>query len=386
MSKEDVSVDDKTEIEQDLLESLNNSKDPDAKVAAVRMVEEKYYTSLKSRVIFLISTIFLLFLFIIIGASLGAADISLKDVFLTFLGKGTEKSAIIIFRIRVPRVLSAVLVGLTLSITGAAIQTILRNPLGSPFTLGLSPAASFGAAFAVIILGAGSVHSSVSDAVIISNPYIVTITAFSWCIVASTIILILIKVKDARPETIILIGVIVGSLFNAGTTALEYFADTVQLSSIIYWTFGDLSKCNWDSLILITIIILPCSLYFIKNSVKFNALNLGDDVAKSLGIDPDRIRITSMVIISLMNAVVISFFGIIAFVGLVVPHIVRRFIGSNEQRYVLIGSGLFGGLFLLIADTLARTIISPLILPVGVLTSFIGAPLFIYLLVKRKAI
>ena len=181
----------------------------------------------------------------------------------------------------------------------------------------------------------------------------------------------------------ILTGVILSSLFEALTTALQYFASDVQVASIIFWTFGDLSSSTWQKFFILLIIIVPSLAFFMKNAWNYNVLNTGDETAMSLGVNPERMRISGMVVASLVVSVVIAFFGIIAFVGLVVPHIVRRIIGSDE-RYLIPASSLFGGLFLLIADTVARTIISPVVLPVGIITSFLGAPLFLYLLLKKE--
>ncbi|MCK4996735.1 iron ABC transporter permease [Candidatus Pacearchaeota archaeon] len=341
-----------------------------------------YKKHIKKNIIFLLITSILLSLFILIGLTMGSMKMTLSEVLLGIARKGeNEIFSQIIFHIRLPRVLSAVLAGAALAISGAAMQCILRNPLGSPFTLGISHSAAFGAAFAVIVLGAGSTHSSNTDAVIFNNPYIITISAFTFSMISSMFILFISKLKGAKPETMILTGIALGSLATAGYTSLQYFADDIQLSSIIFWTFGDLGRGNWKDFIILSLVIVPSTIYFIKNSFNYNVLDAGDETAKSLGINVKGLRLWGMLIASLSTALVVSFFGIIAFVGLVVPHIVRRIIGSNE-RFLIPASAIFGALFLLISDTIARTIISPIVLPVGILTSFLGAPLFLYLLIR----
>ncbi|MFW9987551.1 MAG: FecCD family ABC transporter permease [Candidatus Odinarchaeota archaeon] len=350
------------------------------KAEEIRKDFEKYN---KRREYFIILNSFLILFFIIIGISLGAYDISFFDTVNVLLGGGERINSLMIWRIRMPRVLSALLAGIALALAGVSMQTILQNPLGSPFTLGLSQAAVFGVSFAIVVLGAGSIHSDASDAVLISNPYSVTFYAFFSSLFCTAIILLLIKFKNARPETMILTGVILGSLFGALTTALQYFASDVQIASIVFWTFGDLSRSTWENFFILLLIILPALIFFIRNAWNYNVLNTGDETAESLGVNTERIRISGMVVASLVVSVVVAFFGIIAFVGLVVPHIVRRIIGSDE-RYLILASSLFGGLFLLIADIIARTIISPIVLPVGILTSFLGAPLFLYLLLKKE--
>ncbi len=346
-------------------------------------IQKKFEKFNRRREYFIILNFLFIAIFIIVGISLGAYQISFFDIINVLFGGGDEVSRLIILRIRLPRVLSAFLAGMALALAGIIMQTILRNPLGSPFTLGISQAAVFGVAFAIIFLGAGSTHSQASDAVLISNPYSVTFFGFLSSLSCTALILMLIKFKNAKPETMILTGIILGSLFQALTASLQYFASDVQVAAIIFWTFGDLSRSDWNDFLLLLFIIIPALLFFIRNAWNYNVLNTGDETSKSLGINPDRIRISGLVIASLIVSVVVALFGIIAFVGLVVPHIVRRIIGSDE-RYSIPSSALFGGLFLLIADILARTIISPIVLPVGILTSFLGAPLFLYLLLKKE--
>ena len=346
-------------------------------------IKKNYKKFNKRRENFIILTLFLIFIFIIIGITLGPVEISFFDTIKVLFGGGESIHNLIIWRIRMPRVLSAFIAGIALALAGVSLQTILRNPLGSPFTLGISQAAVFGVSFAVIVLGAGSVHSDVSDAVIINNPYSVTIFAFLFSLLSTIIMLLLIKFKNAKPETMILTGIIIGSLFGALTASIQYFASDVQIASILFWMFGDLSRSTWENFFLLLIIITPALIFFIRNAWNYNVLNSGDETAESLGVNTDKIRISGMLVASLVVSVVTAFFGIIAFVGLVVPHIVRRIIGSDE-RYLIPASSLFGGLFLLIADIIARTIISPIVLPVGILTSFLGAPLFLYLLLKKE--
>ncbi len=171
------------------------------------------------------------------GISLGAANISISDSLIYLFSADDHVKHQIIMNIRLPRVIAAVLCGVALSVSGTAMQSILRNPLGSPFTLGISNAAAFGAAFAVVIFGAGSMQSSVNDSVMINNPYIITISAFLWGLVSAGLILIVARARGATPENMILTGIIAGSLFIALTTGLQYVADEVQLAAIVFWTF-----------------------------------------------------------------------------------------------------------------------------------------------------
>ncbi len=337
------------------------------------------YNRKKRRYLWIV--LILMILLSVIGISLGPSDISLKDLFAVVSGKGNIPTSHIILNLRLPRIFAAILSGLALSVSGVVMQSILRNPLGSPFTLGISNAAAFGAAFAVIIMGTGSTYSASSDAVLLMNPYLTAASAFFWSLIASLLILLVARKKGATPENMILTGIIASSLFTALTTGLQYIADDIQLSAIVFWTFGDLSKGGWKELIIQSVIIIPVLIYFYYNRWNYNALDSGDEAAQSLGANISSLRTGGMIAASLATAAIVSFYGIIAFVGLVVPHIARRVIGTNE-RFLIPGSAITGAVFLLGCDIIARTIISPMILPVGILTSIIGAPLFIFLLVK----
>ncbi|MGC9472221.1 MAG: FecCD family ABC transporter permease [Bacteroidales bacterium] len=333
----------------------------------------------KSRFLWLVA--FLILLLALAGLDLGPSDMGLQDGIRSLLSGENATHRSILLQLRLPRVLAAILAGVALSVSGVVMQSVLRNPLGSPFTLGISNAAAFGAAFAVIILGAGNMQSNSSDAVLIVNPYLVTLSAFLWSLLACFLILLVARKRGATPENMILAGIIASSLFTALTTGLQYVADDVELAAIVFWTFGDLSKGGWRELLLQTVILVPAMVYFYRNRWNYNALDSGDETARSLGVNSYRLRLTGLVMASLATAAVVSFYGIIAFVGLVIPHMVRRLIGS-DQRFLLPGAAMTGAAFMIGCDILARTVISPMVLPVGILTSLVGAPLFIFLLVK----
>ncbi|PLX01027.1 MAG: iron ABC transporter permease [Marinilabiliales bacterium] len=342
-------------------------------------INSKYRLTLRKKSIFMILVFVLLLVFMLMGLCLGAFRTGLSETLMALFQKGESNFIHIVWNIRMPRVLSAVIAGSALSVSGAAMQGILKNPLASPVTLGISHAAAFGAAFAIIILGAGSSFAGSEN--FFNAPYIVNSSAFVWSLISTAFILLLSRLKGSTPEIIILSGVVASSLFVAGTSALQYMADDIQLSSIVFWMFGDLGKASWNDFYILSIVTVLALSYFIFNRWNYNAMNAGDEVAKSMGVKVERLRIVSMLVASLVTAMVVSFYGIIGFVGLVVPHITRRIIGSDD-RFLIPASALAGGVFLLVSDIAARTILSPVIIPVGILTSFIGAPLFIYLLIK----
>lgn len=345
------------------------------------LIQYKKYRARNAR--FILILVVLLGLIGLGALVLGSHRIGWAELWALFTGEGIEMNHQIIFNIRLPRILATIITGIILSVSGAIMQILLRNPLASPYTLGISNAAAFGASFGIVFLGAGTDIARSSDLFMITNPYIVTLSAFLGSLSGLAIILLIIKVKQASVETIILSGVIINSLFGAGIAIMQYVANNVQLASIVFWNFGDLGRSDWNKLIFLTIVLIPALIYFHYKRWDYKVLGSGDDYAQSMGVRSQRIRVMGLVITSLITAVAVSFFGVIAFVGLVVPHIVRKFIGDNEE-FLITGSAVFGGMFLLLCDTVARTIISPVILPVGILTSFLGVPLFLFLLTRKR--
>jgi len=266
-------------------------------------------------------------------------------------------------------------------VAGVAMQSILGNPLGSPFTLGISNAGAFGAAVSVIVLGTGQMHSTVADAVTLNNPYLTTIVASIFCLLATGVILLISRVRGASPEVMVLAGVARSSLFTAGTMFLQYFASDAQLAAVVFWTFGDVGRINWPELGIMSFVVVAATIFFIANRWNYNSIDAGDEAAKGLGVNVEGVRNIGMIVAALVSAVIVSFLGVIGFVGLVCPHMVRRLIG-DDQRYLIPGSCVMGGVLLLASDTVARVIVAPYILPVAVLTAFMGAPVFIYLLLR----
>ncbi|WP_434075581.1 FecCD family ABC transporter permease [Moorella naiadis (nom. illeg.)] len=309
----------------------------------------------------------------------GSAELTPGQVLLTLLGQVEGRSQVIIWHIRLPRVLAALTAGAGLAVAGCVMQNILRNPLASPFTLGVSQGAAFGAAVAILTLGAGSTSRTGADAVLINNPYLVTSFAFQGALAATLVILLLSRYKGVSPEAMVLAGVALGSLFSAGTIILQYFASDVQVAAMVFWTFGDIGRASWRDLGIMAAVTGAGLLYFMANRWNYNALDSGAETAKGLGVSVARIRLTGMFVASLITAALVAFLGIIGFIGLVGPHLMRRVIG-DDHRFLIPAAGVMGGLLLLAADTLARTVMKPVVLPVGAITSFMGAPLFLYLL------
>ncbi|OBR90134.1 hemin transport system permease protein HmuU [Clostridium ragsdalei P11] len=349
-------------------------------------IHENYerYTGRKKIVILFV--LLLIIIFSLFSICAGSSNIKPYQILMTIFQNGDGLSNVVIWNIRLPRVLAAIIAGAGLSVAGCVMQSNLRNPLASPSTLGISSAAAFGANIAIIVFGAGSVKSTGSDAVLINNPYIVTICAFSFSMLATVVILMIAKLRSLSSEAVLLAGVAIGSLFSAGITLVQYFAQDVQVAAVVFWTFGDLGRASWKEVIIMAILIIASVIYFVIRQWDYNAMDSGEEAAKSLGVSVERVRFGGMFVSSLITAAAVSFLGIIGFIGLIGPQIMRRIIGG-DHRFLIPASALMGSLLLLVSDTLARTIISPIILPVGAITSFMGAPMFLYLLMrgyKRK--
>ena len=298
-------------------------------------------------------------------------NISLKDIF--------ENAAV--KNVRLPRVITAVFVGASLAVSGAVMQCVLRNPLASSFTLGISQGAAFGAAFAIIYLGAGILHRT-GEGVTISNPYIVPVFAFIGALLSVKIVLILSKIRDLSPEAMILAGIAMASFFQASTMLMQYFSQNeVLIASVVFWTFGDVGRTVWREAAIIALSFLAVFLIFLRRAWDYNALLSGDEVAKTLGVDPKRVRVEGLLLSAFLTAICVSFTGIIGFVGLISPHVVRMFLGE-DYRFLLPLSAVVGSLMLLLADSFGRAILFPVIIPVGIVTAFVGAPVFIYLLLR----
>lgn len=337
------------------------------------MVLEVYREKLRRRMFFLVLLIGIFFLSIFLGISIGCVDIPLNTVWEIIFNHYSENRVylVIIWEIRIPRVLIAAFVGAALAVSGCLIQSILRNPLASPYVLGLSSGAAFGAALLVAL----------DLWLIIPIP----LSAFVFSIIAF-LITYRIALEDGRLpiSSLILAGMAVAAFFSAMTSFMMYLAGE-KLEVIVFWLMGGLYGLSWDELKVVMIGITPLLILSLFLGKDLNAMMLGDDVAKSLGVEVDKIRKLTIVIVSLMVAICVAYTGPIGFVGLMVPHMVRFLIGS-DNRFLIPASIFFGGSFLVLTDLLARTLMRPAEIPIGIITSLFGVPFFIYLLKRRKGL
>ncbi|MFY9258773.1 MAG: iron ABC transporter permease [Dethiobacteria bacterium] len=329
----------------------------------------------------------LLIVIALVATASGVAGISVTDVARVILNKlipglhlatASDLAETIVMELRLPRVILAMLTGLSLAGAGAVMQGVLRNPLVSPYTLGLSSGASLGAAIAMV-LGA----SVFGNMYVVAGKYIIVVNAFVFGSITMLLVYGIAKIKDTVPETLILAGVALGYLFQAGVSALKYFSDHEALKDLVVWLMGGLWGASWNTVSILLPIVMICLVLLERYAWDLNALGSGEEMAISLGVKVDRLRLVTLGLATLMASSTIAFTGIIGFIGLVAPHVCRFIIGS-DNRFLLPGSALTGAVLLLLADTLARLVLAPVEIPVGIITSLIGAPFFIYLLLKAK--
>ena len=317
-----------------------------------------------------------------------AVAIHLGPIKITFpeIWRGADSSAWqVLIGIRLPRILAAVLAGAGLSVCGLAMQHVLRNPLASPFTLGISGAAAFGAAFCIVMVsGQPSFFNAETAPGRVFTSFLTGVSAFLSSMIALAVILLVIRRRGSRPSILVLAGMMTSSLFGALTSALQYFADDRQLAEIVFWTFGDPGRAGYSLLAIQSIVILPVLFWMIRHRWDFALLQSGDDAARAGGLDPSRFRLQVLTLTSMVTAILVAGYGIISFVGLVAPHLSKNFI--KGQSLSLAGSALFGAIFLLVSDTIARAMWQPIILPVGIITAFFGAPFFIAMLIKDRGL
>ncbi len=313
----------------------------------------------------LISLVLILILSMLASTAIGPVSIPLKGVFtaLTNLNaQGTE--SIIISQIRLPRIILAALVGSALAVAGAAMQGLFKNPMADPYVIGISSGAAFGASIAIVV------HLSVP--------------VFAFLFAAGTAFLVYnIAKKNGRVpvETLLLSGIAVAAFFSAMTSLVMYLAGE-DLHQIVFWLMGGLWGSDWGKVTVAAPFIFLGTIGIFVFSRDLNAMLLGEEHAQHLGIEVENVKKILLVLVSLITGIAVAVSGIIGFVGLIIPHIARLVVGP-DHRILIPVSALIGAIFLVWADTLARTIISPTELPVGIITAFFGAPFFIYLL-RRK--
>lgn len=280
--------------------------------------------------------------------------------------------AAIIWHVRFPYALMALLVGAALSLAGTEMQTILNNALASPFTLGVSSAASFGASLA-IVLGVGIPF--------LSMEWLVPINAFIFAFGSVLLLQAMAKVRGTGVETLVLFGIAMVFAFNALIALVQFVSTQEALQQLVFWTMGSLSRANWLSVILLGIVLVVCIPFSLYTANAMTALRLGEDRARSFGIDVARLRFISLLRVSLLAATAVAFVGAIGFIGLVGPHIARLLIGE-DHRFLLPASILSGAALMSLASVASKLIVPGMHMPVGIVTAMIGVPVFLLLIFR----
>ena len=311
----------------------------------------------------------------LLGLSIGSFKISVFDI---LLGKLDELGSTILYTIRMPRVMLAAFVGASLAISGACLQGLFRNPLADPGLIGVSAGAALGAAFAIVV-------SSRFISLNFLGPYLIP---FSAIIGSASVIIILFGITKGfgydGVTYMLLAGIAVNAIAGVGIGVLTYISDDSELRSLTFWTMGSFGGVTWPLIMPAIVVILFSIVWIIGLSRKLDLIQLGDVEASRLGINIKKVRFGVIISSAVVVGISVALSGMIGFIGLVVPHLVR-ILGGVNHLYVLIGSALFGSILMVISDMMCRVIISPAELPVGLITSGLGSPFFLWLIFKMRA-
>jgi iron complex transport system permease protein len=311
---------------------------------------------------------------LVVGVRVGAVPLSVGEVLDGVRGLGDPATVAIVRRLRLPRAVLAAVVGGGLAACGATFQALLRNPLAEPYILGVSGGAAVGAVAAIVTTGAAASSGVVSLAALAG---------------AAGAILLVFRIarsvgRALDTRVMLLAGVVVGAFFNACILLMLTFADAEAFRTAMFWIMGSFAGATWRAVVLLLAAVAPALLLLLALARPLNLLALGDDTAAYLGIRVEQAKLLAYGTASLLTAAAVAASGVIGFVGLVVPHVVRLLWGG-DLRFLLPASVLVGAAFVVLADALARTLAAPMELPIGVVTAFVGVPFFVYLLRRRGA-
>jgi len=311
---------------------------------------------------------------VVIDVATGPAMLPVGEVARSVLRLSQDRTVdAIVWTIRLPVALIAVVVGAALGLTGGIMQTILNNPLASSYTLGVSAGAGFGAAF-VIVLGA---------AVPVPEAYAIPVTSFLFSGLACAGVYAIGRTRGSSPEMLVLGGIALLFLFQALLALLQFIASPEALQQIVFWLFGSLQKATWPKLAIVAGVLVATIPFLMADMWALTCLKLGDERARGLGVDVARLRFRAFALISALTGVAVAFVGTIGFVGLVAPHVARILVGE-DQRGFLPGAALAGALLLSLASIASKTLIPGAIFPIGIVTSLIGVPFFVWLVLRNR--
>lgn len=336
-----------------------------------------YRKTLLRRLIILFAIICATVALVIWAATLGPLNVGLQELWQALVHPDSVAPVVraTVWQIRLPSLLLATFIGVALGVAGLQMQTILDNPLAEPFTLGLSGAAAFGAASA-IVLGwtiPGYEESSI------------TIFAWLWAMIATFVIVAMARVRGAGSQTMVLMGIAIVFGFSAAVSLLQYAGTTEALSQIVFWTMGSLTRATWQHVIVLGIVIAISMPWWLTHQWDLTVMRMGENRARALGVNTSRVRIVSLVFVSLMAATAVAFAGVIGFIGMIAPHVSRVLVGEN-QRLLLPMTIAVGAFVMTAAHVLSISIISGVAIPVGIVTAIIGVPLFISIVLSKQTV
>jgi iron complex transport system permease protein len=350
-----------------------------SRTGRVSKTEEAHAVAVWKKILFILILAGIIVLAAGIIITIGPMPISVPEVYFTIINRFipdlfsiTRTMDNVVWQIRMPRIAGAILVGFGLAICGCVMQAVLKNPLASPFTLGISSGAQFGVSLAAVF-----------GITLLGGPYLLIGNAFLFALLCSGIIIALSGLKGATSETMILAGIAINYLFQATNQLFTYIANDEQRTLMSVWGMGSISGLNWHSIMLIGIVSIVCLPLLYSKAWDLNVMTVGDESAKSMGVDADRVRLFIMVVSSLLVSVLVAFVGVIGFIGLVAPHIGRMILGS-DHRYLILAAGGIGAALLLLADVISVNLLAPTVIPTGIVMSMIGVPFFLYLILRGK--
>lgn len=306
----------------------------------------------------------------------GPAGLGYKDLLRTLFApdEASPTMRVIVWEIRLPYALMAAIVGMALGLAGAEMQTILNNPLASPFTLGMSSAAALGAALAIVW------HAGVPG---IPEAWLAPVNAFIFAALAALLLDAITRWGGIDASGTVLVGIALVFTFNALLSLIQFTASAQALQNLVFWTMGSLARANWTSVGLLAFAVAATLPFSMRQSWRLTALRLGEDRAASFGVDIRRLRLAALARISLLCGLAVAFVGTIGFIGLVSPHIARRLFGE-DHRYYLPGSALVGALILSLASFVSKNLLPDLIVPIGIITTLVGIPFFVSIVLRRR--
>ncbi|MFA5221370.1 MAG: iron ABC transporter permease [Methanoregula sp.] len=350
-----------------------------ARTGKVSNIQTEHSRSVWKKWLFLIGLAAVLILASGVIITLGQVPMTVIDVYSTLLNKLVpdifsidQLMDHVVWQIRLPLILGAIIAGFGLAVCGCVMQAVLKNPLASPFTLGISAGAQLGIAIGAVL-----------GITFLDGPYFLVGNAFLFAVLCSGIIIALSALKGASSETLILAGVAMMYLFQAANQLLSYIATDEQRDLMSAWGMGSLADLNWLSITFLVAVSALCIPLLYSKAWDLNLMTVGDESAKSMGVDASRIRIFVMVVSSLLVASIVAFIGVIGFIGLVAPHIGRMTLGS-DHRYLIPAAGGIGAALLLIANAIAMNLFGSVVIPTGIIMSIIGVPFFLYLILRGK--